>query len=281
MDDALFRFAVSRLAATRLSPTASCKVCGGEAHPFDVVDFSKSCETSTQLGRMSMIPVVYRLCAECQFIFTDFFDDFTDDQWRQYVYNDDYIQVDPEYATIRPRENARMVSTFLAGRKKNITGLDYGGGNGMTTTLLRELGWAYDSYDPFGHTDMAPDRIGQYNFCSAIEVFEHSPDPVGSLRAIVEKVSKNRLMIMISTVTSDGAISQETRLSWWYAAPRNGHVSLYSHKSLEILASRFNLTCVFIKSGPFFLTRGYSEMETRRLVLQGKLLRRLRRKLGK
>jgi hypothetical protein len=281
MDNALFRRAVSRLEATRMSPTAPCKICGGEAHPYDIVDFSKSCEMSIDPGAMSIVPVVYRLCAQCQFIFTDFFDGFTDDQWRRYVYNDDYIQVDPEYATIRPRENVRMVSAFLAGKKKSIMGLDFGGGNGLTARLLRERGWIYDSYDPFGDNDMAPERIGQYNFCSAIEVFEHSPDPVGSLRAIVEKVSRGRLLIMISTVASDGAVSPETRLSWWYAAPRNGHVSLYSHKSFEILGSHFDLGCVFIKSGPCFLTRGYTEAEARRLVVQGKLLRRLRRVLGK
>lgn len=264
-----------------MSPVARCKVCGGEAHPFDVVDFNKSCETSAYSNNMSIVPIIYRRCDKCQFIYTDFFDDFTSDQWRFYVYNDDYVKVDPEYLTIRPRVNARMLSAFLAGRKKHITGLDYGGGNGMTAALLRQQGWTYDSYDPFGHTDMQPERIGQYNFCSAIEVFEHSPDPKGSLQSIVEKVSKGRAMIMISTVATDGAVSKETRLSWWYAAPRNGHVSLYSHKSLKVLASHFGLTCVFIKSGPFFLTRGYSENEARRLILQGKLLRRLRRIFSK
>lgn len=230
---------------------------------------------------MSIIPIIYRRCDECQFIYTDFFDDFTSDQWRFYVYNDEYVKVDPEYLTVRPRVNARMLSAFLAGRKNQIRGLDYGGGNGMTAALLRQQGWAYDSYDPFGQTDMQPERIGQYNFCSAIEVFEHSPDPKGSLQAIVEKLSKGRVLIMISMVATDGAVSKETRLSWWYAAPRNGHVSLYSHKSLKILASYFGLTCVFIKSGPFFLTRGYSENEARRLILQGKVLRRLGRLFSK
>lgn len=230
--------------------------------------------TQYPLG-LSGIPVMYRICSQCQFIFTDFFDEFTSEQWQRYVYNDEYIKIDPEYVRIRPRDSARDIITFLNGKKNSILGLDYGGGNGMTAALLREHGWSFDSFDPFGHTDISPDLIGKYNFCSAIEVFEHTTNPLKSLRTIVEMTSSAQLMIMIRTEVHDNIVSKESRLSWWYAAPRNGHVSLYSSRSLQILAASVGLTYTTLR-GPHLLTRGISESDARSMLIRGKLLRRWR-----
>lgn len=227
---------------------------------------------------LGAIPVIYRMCSRCQFIFTDFFDSFSRDQWQRYVYNDEYIKVDPEYIDVRPRRNARVLTALLSGRKARIIGLDYGGGNGKTVALLRENGWCFDTYDPFGHKDVSPKRNGYYNFCSASEVFEHSADPVASLRDIVERASPDRLMILIGSSVHDGIVSKETRLSWWYAAPRNGHISLFSRKSMQTLAAQFGLrySTVRAKSGSHFMTRGIGASEARAFLLRGKVLFKLR-----
>jgi 2-polyprenyl-6-hydroxyphenyl methylase/3-demethylubiquinone-9 3-methyltransferase len=45
-------------------------------------------------------------------------------------------------------------------------------------------------------------------------------------------------IILLSTLLQPADIDRQG-LSWWYAAPRNGHVSLYSATSLEKLAERF------------------------------------------
>ncbi len=273
MDDDLMNHAVEKLRVTQSHPVISCKICSGVSVPYDVVDFNKSCASPDYPVAMSMVPVIYRLCQACGFIFTDFFDEFSGDQWKRYVYNDDYIRVDPEYKVIRPYKNASSLGCFLKQPKLSVIGLDYGGGNGLTAALLRQQGWIYDSYDPFGYTNISPERIGCYNVCTAIEVFEHSPDPVGSLQGILEKASRDRLIVIISTATTDGVVSNESRLAWWYAAPRNGHVSLYSRKSLDALAGRFGLMCTIVRSPPFLLTRGFAAGEARRMIIQGKLRR--------
>jgi len=271
--DELLAHAVERLSVARESPRIPCKICQGEASPFDVVDFSKSCHAAPYPLGLSAIPVMYWQCDRCQFLFTNFFDNFTAEQWQRYVYNDEYAKVDPDYAVDRPHSNARTLRTLLAGQKGSSICLDYGGGNGLTAELMRKDGWAFDCHDPFGQTDISPDRIGRYNFCSAIEVFEHSPDPVGSLRAIVEKCSPGQLMILIFTELTDGVVSKQTRLSWWYAAPRNGHVSLYSRKSLRILGTKFGLEFATIRGGPILLTRGLTKAQIRLMLLRDKVVR--------
>lgn len=277
MPDDLIEYAVDKLQKTRSSPAARCKVCGGESNPFDMVDFYKSCEKTLYPFGLSGIPVIYRKCGECEFIFTDFFDDFTSEQWVRYVYNDEYYaKLDPDYLSVRPRQTARDFIAFLAGRKRSTIGLDYGGGNGRTAALMRENGWIFDSYDPFDYTDVSQERIGHYNFCSAIEVFEHTPDPAGTLRAILAMTSADRLIIYFNTGVHDLKVSPEKRLTWKYVAPRNGHISIYSSKSLQLLAAGCGLTFSSLRAGSHthLFTRGISESSAHSLLVRGKLLRR-------
>jgi Methyltransferase domain len=274
----LLDHAIGKLKATRKHPAAACKVCGETAEPFDVVDFQKSCDRSLYPQGLAVVPVIYRRCRNCHFIFTDFFDEFTAQQWRAHVYNAAYAQVDPEYDRVRPRGNAREIVSFLSGRVRETVGLDYGGGNGMTAALLRENGCAFDSYDPYGSTALTPSFAGRYNFCSAFEVFEHSPDPAAALRQILEKAAPGELTIYIGTGIHDGIVTDQTRLSWWYVAPRNGHVSIYSRRSLQILADRFGLTYfgMWPFRGTHLLTRATSLQVSRRRLVTGKLTKHVR-----
>lgn len=221
------------------------------------------------------IPVYYWTCSACGFIFTDFFDQFTADQWRKYVYNDEYLRADPEYSSSRPRQNALDTECLLAGRKRGIVALDYGGGSGQTAMLLRERGWTCDTYDPFGRTELSPESHKRYNFCSAFEVFEHSPDPSGSMRTIVAMCSPDQLLVFLGTAISDGNVTGN-RLTWWYAAPRNGHVSLFSRQSLRRLGEQFGLHYESVSPGTHLFFRGYSRREAHWLLMRGKMRKRLR-----
>lgn len=236
---------------------ARCKICAGRATLFDVVDFGKSCAAPNVYPRgLQGIPVYYHRCEECGFIFTEQFDRFGDEEWREKVYNLEYRDVDPEYEEIRPRRNAHFIELLLRGRRNTTIGFDFGGGNGRTSHLLQQHGWCFDCADPFGATTLRPDRLQKYNVATAFEVFEHLIDPVAALAAIVGKMSASAPLIVIGTGTSDGKLDDTSRLSWWYAAPRNGHVSLYSKRSLSVLAQRFEFGCHSLSGGFHFLTRG-------------------------
>ncbi len=57
---------------------------------------------------------------------------------------------------------------------------------------------------------------------------------MGDLSALL----KDDGIVIFSTLLSDGNVAERQRLTWWYASPRNGHISLYSRDSLEHLAAR-------------------------------------------
>ncbi len=254
-----------------------CKICGAEAEPFAVVDFGKSCEADLfPLGRYG-IDIPYYRCVECHFIFTPTFDRFTPEQWSGVIYNADYVKVDPAYNTVRPSLNAFVAESYLKTIGERLIGLDFGGGNGSMAALMRHRGWTYDSVDPFGGIDHVSAH-GRYEFCTSFEVFEHVPDPRGSLTDLVQRCSPGRLLILLGTNVHDGIVTPKTGLDWWYAAPRNGHISLYSRESLKILAREMGLHYFSLGKNLHFLSRGYETNDVARISVEGKLRRLLNRR---
>lgn len=279
MKEETLEYIKRKVALSVLSPPHKCKICGGESPYYSVVDFNKSC--NAYYAHTSGIPVFYRMCKDCKFLFTDMFDNFTPDQWSDAIYNSDYINVDPEYANKRPIHNARQIAALLSGMKSEIIGLDYGGGSGIAAQKLRQYGWTFDTYDPYGCNDTSAERIGHYNFCSSFEVFEHTPDPIGTMENITSMCSKENVIILVGTLINDGAISFDGNLSWWYASPRNGHISLYSRESMRRLASTFSLDYSWIANGTHLFTRGFDLKKIRYALIRGKILRRVRAALAK
>jgi len=274
--DALLDHAIAQLRRTTAGAPVPCKICDAATALFDVVDFAKTCHPRLYPAGLATVPVYYRRCNACGFIFTDFFDDFAPQQWGAHIYNDDYYsKVDPAYADQRPAANARGVDQLLARYRQQTIGLDYGGGSGRTCRRLRELGYAFDTFDPFGERSLTPEYAGRYNFCTAFEVAEHTPNPRGFVQAIVELASKERLAILVGTQLHDGIVSEASRLSWWYAAPRNGHISIYSRRSMAILAKRFGLDYTRLSGRTHLLTRRWGRREAWWFLARGKIVGRL------
>ena len=274
----LLEYAVEELRRNAAGPTTPCKICQAPSTLLGALDFLKTCNPQPGTLGPKSVPVYYWRCSGCDFIFSRFFDRFDAGQWAEHVYNDDYYSsIDTEYFSVRPTSNAMQVDSFLGGRRAEYMCLDYGGGNGKTAELLRKFGYDYDTYDPYGLTSTMPERLGRYNFCSAFEVAEHTSDPVGFLGDIVRLSSTERLAILVSTYAHDGNIDRSGGISWWYAAPRNGHISLYSRQSLHALAGKFKLNCTSFSARTHLITRNYSRKESMWLLARGNALCRLKR----
>ncbi len=139
------------------------------------------------------------------------------------IYNDDYKLVDPDYLEVRPHANAQMLAGKFANQALIIRHLDYGGGNGVLSSELFAAGWDSTSYDPFVDGPLRAD-MGRFNLVTSFEVFEHVPE-VNRLISTLSSLVDDDGMVLFSTLLSDG-ICRNQRLQWWYASPRNGHISL-------------------------------------------------------
>jgi 2-polyprenyl-6-hydroxyphenyl methylase/3-demethylubiquinone-9 3-methyltransferase len=218
---------------------APCKCCGGNSLLFGVVDFNKNCEARRGSPLpLSGIPIYYHRCTRCAFIFTVAFDGFTDQQFLDVIYNAEYALVDPEYAEFRPRGNAEFIKSQFS-RDKSISILDYGGGNGLLASLLRADGFTnVDTYDPFVK-DFAKRPGERYDCIICFEVMEHSNRPRQSTQEINALLKPDGLLLF-STLLQPPDIDA-AGVGWWYIAPRNGHVSLYSEPALASLLNPLGL----------------------------------------
>lgn len=215
---------------------AFCPICSRATSLFDVVDFNKACgdPTASNIG-LSGEAIYYARCTDCGFLYAPSLHAWSESQFLERIYNKDYIQFDGEYAEVRPRQNAQTIVQYFSHQRSGISHLDYGGGNGLTSKLLRNDGWNSVSFDPFPSSQTDITSLGDFNLITAFEVFEHVPDLHGMMNNL-EKLLRPGGVVMLTTFLSDGQIKEGERLSWWYAAPRNGHISLFSSKALRRLA---------------------------------------------
>lgn len=222
----------------RTDPRAArvCKCCGGASTWFGAVDFSKSCEDA----RGKVMPdtgrqVDYFRCAGCGFLFSPLIDDWSHARVRSEIYNADYVRVDPDFEGARPRGNADFLGFAFGALRDALSVLDYGGGDGTLARGLGEKGFTrVRSFDPF-HDDAArPD--GDFDLVTAFEVIEHSPDPLATF-ADARALTADDGVFLFTTLVQPPDLAT-VGLGWWYAAPRNGHVSLHTRASLARVCAR-------------------------------------------
>jgi len=215
-----------------------CPVCGAPAAMLDVVDFNKCCEETRGVRLpLSGRAIYYHLCPDCGFCFAPQMYVWSLEDFEARVYNEGYQAVDPDYVQVRPEANAKSLLAMLPDFPAGLRHLDYGGGAGLLSRTLKARGWSSASYDPFVDVGVAPEALGSFSLITAYEVFEHVPDVAGLMATLADLLEPEGL-VLFTTLLSDGQIGAGQRLTWWYAAPRNGHISLYSRKALARLAAR-------------------------------------------
>ena len=218
-----------------------CPVCAGPCASLGAVDFNASCEDARgKLFEPAGIAVQYVQCADCGFSFAPEFSTWSLEDFRQKIYNHAYALADPDHAAARPEANAAVLREMFAPTAGAFRHLDYGGGNGHLARCLRDAGWDSVSHDPFFDQQLNAGALGRFDLITAYEVFEHVPD-VQRLMADLRALLVPGGLVLFSTLLSDGQLGTAAPISWWYAAPRNGHISLFSRHSLTMLAAASGL----------------------------------------
>lgn len=210
------------------------KACGTPSPSMGAVDFNKCCEDRRRVALpLSGRRVIYHRCPACALVFTGDFDAWSRDDFRREIYNEGYAAADPDYAESRPAASADLIGTLFGEACRGLEVLDYGGGDGALAVLLgRQHGMAADVYDPFNPAcDVPPGRT--YPLVTCFEVLEHTPDPRATIRKIASLVRTDG-MVVFSTLVQPADFLR-SGLDWWYVAPRNGHVTIYSAQALQAL----------------------------------------------
>lgn len=208
-----------------------CKICNSES----TIIFSKTV--------LSKHKVNYHSCKNCGFIQPD------EPFWLQEAYESAISDMDTGIF-VRNYKNKKLVSFLLKFYfNKKAKFLDYGAGYGIFVRMMRDNGfdfWGIDEYATplFSKKfDIKNHKIENLKFeaITCFEVFEHLENP----KVEIEKMLTFSDTIIFSTSLSDPIYEKngiESIKNWWYISEETGqHISIYSYKSLEILAQNFQL----------------------------------------
>lgn len=178
--------------------------------------------------------VKYYRCTETGFIQTE------EPFWLDEAYSEAITKLDIGL----PDRNIRLAESVnkILGVHFDVKAkyLDYAGGYGLFTRLMRDKGFDYYNTDKycknlfaeyFDLTDLPPNT--RFELTTAFEVFEHLPDPIAGIK---EMLAYSDNLLFTTELQPEKLNSVD---DWWYFIPETGqHVSLYNKASLKYLADK-------------------------------------------
>jgi len=256
--------------------TVKCKLCGSVTEPL-----------GTKCGRLTGRPFHLHRCPECFFCFVA-------NPWTDYasIYNEDYYHgrgadpwVDYTYEIEHPKRSIHVYEWqgvldnihALTGVGSKTRWLDFGCGNGGLVRYCKrhvgaqmfgfEEGWIRSA---ISHLDIPllsqadlSSCAASFDIITAIEVFEHIEDPVGTL-ALLRKLLKPGGLLFLTTGNPQPQLGRF--LDWEYVYPEV-HISYYAPQTMDRLLKAAGFRTEF---------RGYLPGFTG--VIRYKVLKRLRMK---
>lgn len=235
-------FSENNVKIKNVASESTCKICKSTASLFGVTDFNTSCygqNVHRYNYPLSGYAIYYHKCNSCDLIFTNAFDDWSDGDYQQYIYNDEYIKYDPNFNESRSKKNAQLLLTNIKGLS-GFKMLDFGCGDGQLVNKLKAKGINVRGWDPFHNNEPMPATT--FDFITSFEVMEHTPDPIKTMSLIDELMPEKTGKYFFSTTVNDAHIDK--LMNNWYIAPRNGHITIYSKKSLDILFEKFGMKVI-------------------------------------
>ena len=135
--------------------------------------------------------------------------------------------------------------------------IDFGGGIGLFTRLMRDRGFNFHSYDLYAKPFFS-DRYSLQSLAgqspavvTAFEVLEHFPDPARDLQLLFE----TRPAVLIATTE----LFTGQDVDWWYFGEDTGqHLFFYSPEAMNRIATRFGYALAQI--GGLFVFVGAAEI---------------------
>lgn len=184
---------------------------------------------------LSKYDISYFRCNETGFIQTE------EPYWLDEAYSSAITKLDLGLVQ-RNIEMAELLHPILIKYfDHNAAFLDYAGGYGLFTRLMRYRGFDFYNTDKYCENifaefnDLKNAKGTRFELTTAFEVFEHLSSPMAEIEEMIS-YSDN---LFFSTVIVPDPIPQPGE--WWYFSPETGqHIAFYSLASLEYIAKKFN-----------------------------------------
>lgn len=176
----------------------------------------------------------YRFCEQCKFLFIE------TPQWLDEAYKDP-INISDTGILARNLMLSKITSVlsyFFFDKKGKF--LDYAGGYGIFTRLMRDAGFDFYWCDPCSPNLMArgfeiPEGVSNFELLTCFEVLEHLVEPLKE----IEKMFHFSDNILFTTSLLPDKIPAPT--DWFYYGLEHGqHISFYSFTTLQFIAKKLD-----------------------------------------
>jgi hypothetical protein len=224
----------------------------------------------------------YRVCKSCKFIFAE------NPNWLEGSFTDVLNSLD-----IGSLDRCTIVADFVEVLLKSLgvdkpKVLDWGGGYGLLTRLLRDRGVDCAHYDPFIEPLFAKNidisAGDQFDLVIMSEVMLHMTDPLDTLSELL-KISKR---VMFTAVIAPSDVTPE----WWYFMPDTGqHITIFSEPSISEIGVALEASVLSDKRFFHLVSKSHPKFTTRLLFTKRFIpfgfsacfyfLRQLKRAIGK
>lgn len=200
-----------------------CKICNFETqHIFDAKILNKN-------------NIKYYHCHKCGFLQTE------EPYWLDEVYQESINIQDSGLISrnLYLSKQTAIILFFLFNKQARY--LDFAGGYGILTRLMRDIGFDFywnDKYSKnlFVRGFAYNENIKNIELITSFESFEHFVNPIEEIKKML-KISKS---ILVSTMLLPDPIPKPNE--WWYYGLEHGqHISFYSIKTLDFIAQKYEL----------------------------------------
>lgn len=132
---------------------------------------------------------------------------------------------------------------FIIKNSKTAKCLDYAGGYGILTRLMRNNGYDFYWYDEFCSNLFAQDyrsTASNYQIVTAFELMEHLESPINTIQQIFKEY--NPEYFIFSTLLYKGT---PPKSEWWYYSFESGqHIAFYTFHTLCVIADQLGFNVI-------------------------------------
>ena len=234
-----------------------CRVCRGDTSFFEVATILE-------------FEARYMICNHCKSV------QVSDPYWLASAHSEAISDLDIGLVSRTTVASRLIISFFKLQRIRKVSGIDWGGGTGLLTRMLRDSGLNVYSYDKYANQELAnvfvADELSlksKMTFASAIECFEHLTNPIDDLG----NVSIDKDFLVLTTETLPDPTPLPSFNSWWYFMPETGqHVTFASSEGLRIFGRNLGFEFYLRVGDMHFFSRTKIKLSTQ-IFLSVSLLR--------
>jgi len=141
-----------------------------------------------------------------------------------------------------------ITNAILSRFRPETLGLDFGCGKGpVITKQLVDKGYKVNLYDPYFYPDLSY-KNHRYDYIFSCEVFEHFYHPHQEIMQL-KCLLKPKGVLLVMTHLYENQVPFES----WYYRKDETHVFIYTRKTVEYIAEKYNFTILQLSERFFVL----------------------------